>query len=142
MLQIIGRAACCRIRACAVAPGAFGGAPKVDWLLDDALKEEYVPLAQTAVILPPDYQKAIDIYKTGNYQAAVRVLEGLRDMHLPDGRVDFICFALGESYRMLHLRRPCRGKLPAGCGAFPVERQGAPEHFRLLQYAHSEKTRS
>lgn len=139
MLQVIGRACAVAFAIAAAAPGVFAGAPKVDWLLDDALKEDYVPLAQTAVVLPADYQKAIDSYKIGNYQAAVRVLEDLRDMHLPDGRQDFICFALGESYRMLRLKDLAAESFRQVVEHFPSSDKVAPSYFRLLQYAYADK---
>ena len=123
----------------AVVAAADNRAQNVDWLLDDALKEEYVPLAQTAVVLPQDYQKAVDYYKKGNYQIAIRALENLMDLHLPDGRLDFIYFALGECYRMLHLRNMASESYRAVVTNFPASNKAAPSSFRLLQYAASDK---
>jgi TolA-binding protein len=123
----------------AVIASADTNALHVDWLLDDALKEEYVPLVQTAVVLPPDYQKAIDYYKTGDYQIAVRVLENLRDLHLPDGRLDFICFALGECYRMLRLENMATESYRFIVNNFSKSDKIAPSWFRILQYAYADK---
>jgi tetratricopeptide (TPR) repeat protein len=150
MLQVIRRTFIITLIAAAIglpfkgvrngdACAASAPPPEVKWLLDDAMKEEYVPLVQTSVILPQDYQKAIDNYKTGNYQAAVRVLEDLRAMNLPDGRHDFICFALGESYRMLRLKDFAAESYRQVVTHFPSSDKVAPSWFRLLQYAYGDK---
>ncbi len=145
MLQVIRRALVIAIVQAACVFGASTGASPgasaqdVEWLLDDALKEDYFPLARTSVVLPQDYQKAIDSYKKGEYQAAVRVLESLRDMHLPDGRLDFTCFALGECYRMLHLEDFAVKSYREVVAHFPTSDKVAPSYFRLLQYAYADK---
>ena len=99
MLQVTRRILCA---VCIMA--GFAQAADVGWLFDDALKEDYIKLSQTSVVMPQDYRKAIDLYNQGNYQIAIRVLENLRDLNLPDGRLDFIHFALGECYRQCKLR--------------------------------------
>ena len=124
--------------------GRFGSqsefhAPSVDWILDDALKDDYVPLSQTSIVLPKDYQKALEYYKHGNYQAALRVFETLRDLHLPDGRLDFVYFALGECYRMLHLEGMASESYLYVTEKFPSSDKVAPSYFRLLQYASADK---
>lgn len=99
MLQVTRRMVMCILVAAAVA-----SAGDVDWLFDNGLGEDYITVRQTSVVLPRDYAQAMELYKTGNYQIAVRVLENLRDLNLPDGRLDFVYFALGECYRQLKLR--------------------------------------
>jgi len=149
MLQVIRRA----LSAALVLSACAGAAPvpdsanrsnassdrKVDWLLDDALKDDYVPLSQTAVVLPKDYQKAIEYYKQGNYQIALRVFENLRDLHLPDGRLDFVCFSLGECYRMLRLKDMASQSYRFVATKFAASDKVAPSYFRLLQYAYEDK---
>ncbi len=114
-------------------------AQNVDWLLDDALKEDYQPLLKTAVILPSDFQIALNAYKAGNYQIAIRTLENLRDLHLPDGRQDFVCFALGESYRMLKLKDLALASYKSIVKFFPESDKAAPSYYRILQYAYDDK---
>ena len=117
----------------------FLQAQNVDWLLDDALKEEYQPLLQTSVVLPADYQNALTAYKAGNYQIAIRTLENLRDLHLPDGRLDFVYFMLGESYRMLRLKDLALTSYNSIIKHFPKSDKVAPSYYRKLQYAYEDK---
>ncbi|HEX7510231.1 MAG TPA: tetratricopeptide repeat protein, partial [Chitinivibrionales bacterium] len=78
--------------------------PSVQWLMEDVLKEENIPLLQTNVITPGELSRAMEYYKAGNFRFASQVLEKLRDLNLPDGRLDFIYFALAECYRQLNLK--------------------------------------
>jgi|GEM_PF-998204 cellulose synthase operon protein C len=130
MLQVIRRAATCALLAAAAA-----SAGDVDWMFDNALGEDYVAAALTSVVLPQDYVRAMEYYKAGKYQIAARVLENLRDLYLPDGRSDFICFALGECYRQLKLRDPAVESYRYVTKKFPGSDKVAPSYFRLLQYA-------
>jgi tetratricopeptide (TPR) repeat protein len=111
----------------------------VGWLFDDALKEDYIKLSQTSVVMPQDYRKAIDLYNQGNYQIAIRVLENLRDLNLPDGRLDFIHFALGECYRQCKLRDLAVESYRNVVRRFPASDKVAPSYFRLLQFASNER---
>jgi cellulose synthase operon protein C len=111
----------------------------VDWMFGNSLGEDYVTVPQTSVVLPQDYYKAMDLYKVGKYQIAVRVLENLRDLYLPDGRIDFVYFALGECYRQLKLRDLAVGSYRNITTKFPASDKVAPSYFRLLQYAYNEK---
>jgi len=107
----------------------------VDWLYSDALAEDISPLLQTSVVLPKDYQAAMEFYKNGNYQIAIRTLENLRDLHLPDGRQDFVCFALGECYRMLAIKDLAVDQYNYIIKHFPQSDKVAPSYFRIVQYA-------
>jgi tetratricopeptide (TPR) repeat protein len=134
MLQITRRILCA---VCALA--GLAQAADVDWMFDDALKEDYIKLSQTSVVMPQDYRKAIDLYNQGNYQIAIRVLENLRDLSLPDGRLDFIHFALGECYRQCKLRDLAVESYRYVVRRCPASDKVAPSYFRLLQYAGSER---
>jgi tetratricopeptide (TPR) repeat protein len=122
---------------CAVA--CFSRAAEVEWLFDDALKDDFVTINQTSVVLPHDYTKAMEYYNLGNYQIAVRVLENLRDINLPDGRLDFINFALGECYRQLKLRDLAVESYNYVTRRCSQSDKVAPSYFRLLQYAFNER---
>ena len=119
--------------------GAEGAGTTVDWLLEDALKEESVPLPQTDIITPSDLGRAMDFYKAGNYRFASQVLEKLREMNLPDGRLDFICLALAECYRQLNLKALAVDAYREVIGNFPSSEHAAPSYFRLLQYAYEDR---
>lgn len=134
MLQVIRRIGFCMLFAAAAVH-----AGDVDWMFDNALGKDYVTVPQASVVLPQDYNKAMELYKIGKYQIAVRVLENLRDLSLPDGRIDFIYFALGESYRQLKLRDLAVESYRYITRKFPSSDKVAPSYFRLLQYAYNEK---
>lgn len=127
-----------RIFACILVSAAAALAGDVDWLFDNALGEDYVSVRQTSMVLPQDYKKAMDYYEKGNYHIAARVLERLRDLSLPDGRLDFVYFALGECYRQLKLRDLAVESFRYVAGKFPSSDKVAPSYFRLLQYAYTE----
>jgi tetratricopeptide (TPR) repeat protein len=124
---------------CALLAASVARAADVDWLFDNALGEDYVTVRQNSMVLPQDYKRAMDLYKVGNYQIAVRVLENLRDLNLPDGRLDFVYFALGECYRQLKLRDLAVESYRHVTGKFPASDKVAPSYFRLLQYAYIER---
>ncbi len=134
MLQVMRR-----VLLCVLAAAGIAAAADVEWLFDNELDKDYVLLRQTSVVLPQDYKKAFDYYKVGNYQLAVRVLENLRDLNLPDGRLDFIYFALGECYRQLKLRDLAVESYRHITRKFPASDKVAPSYFRLLQYACNER---
>ena len=120
------------------APGSAESAP-VRWLMEDALKEENVPLLQTNIITPGKLSQAMDYYKGGNYRFASQVLEKLRDLNLPDGRLDFIYFALAECYRQLNLTALSVEAYQTVTKHFPNGPYAPPAYFRLLQHAYDER---
>jgi tetratricopeptide (TPR) repeat protein len=115
-------------------PVDSGGAA-VDWILEDALKEENVPLLQTNIVTPAGLSQAMAYYKSGNYRFASHVLEKLRDLNLPDGRLDFIYFALAECYGQLNLKSLAIESYRTVTSSFPGSEHAPPSYFRLLQYA-------
>ncbi|HUI92680.1 MAG TPA: tetratricopeptide repeat protein [Chitinivibrionales bacterium] len=146
MLQVTRRilfalsiAACLWPAAALAASGQGEPAPDVGWLFDDALREDQIKLNPNSVVMPQDYRRAIDLYNKGSYQLALHVLENLRDLNLPDGRLDFIHFALGECYRQCRLRDFAVESYRTVVRRFPASDKVAPSYFRLLQYACSER---
>ena len=111
----------------------------VDWLLEDALKEEDVPLIETDVISPKEVVRALDYYKTGNYRFAVHILEKIRDLNLPDGRLDFNYFISAECYRQLKLGDCAIENYRFIINRFKGSDKEAPSYFRLLQYAYDQR---
>jgi cellulose synthase operon protein C len=112
---------------------------EVEWILDDALKEEYVSVNQTSVVMPEDFTRAMEFYAAGNYQVAVRVLENERNLNLPDNRLDFVYFALGECYRQLKLKDLAQESYRYVTVNFPQSDKTSASYFRLLQYACADR---
>ena len=75
----------------------------VDWLMDDALSDVYLPLAQSDIVTPRHIEQALKEYRNGNYRYSVSILERLQQLQLPDGRLDFVLLALGECYRQMKM---------------------------------------
>ncbi len=61
MLQMMRRILCMVLIAagCAVAGD-------VDWLFENDLEKDYIPLQETSVVLPQDYKTALENYRMGN----------------------------------------------------------------------------
>ncbi len=124
---------------CIIAYSPCSAEQQVDWLLEDALKEEYTPLLQTDVVSPADVSRALRYYENGNYRYSARILERMRDLYLPDGRLDFICFALAECYRQLSLVRSAVENYRSIAALFSTSSFAPPSYFRLLEYAYDER---
>ena len=122
-----------------VAGQSAGADAPVDWLFEDALKEENAPLIETDVIAPKDVVRALDYYKAGNYRFALHVLEKIRDLNLPDGRLDFNYFASAECYRQLNLTDLAAENYRCVINRFTGSDKAAPSYFRLLQYAYERR---
>jgi TolA-binding protein len=108
---------------------------EVDWLLEDALKEEFVPIIPTEVVTPGDVAEALGYYQAGNYRVAGRILEKLKAFNLPDGRLDFISFVLAECYRKLSLTSLAADNYRFIVSRFPSSINTPPSYFRILEYA-------
>jgi cellulose synthase operon protein C len=120
----------------AVVPVVAGDdARGVDWLLKDAYEEEYVPLSQVAIALPQEVRAALDSYHSGDFRKTVEILERLRDLRLPDGRLDFVTFVLAEAYRQLGCEDLARRDYGYVIANFSLSDKLAPSYYRLLEYA-------
>jgi cellulose synthase operon protein C len=106
----------------------------VDWLLKDAYEEEYVPLSQVAVTMPADVRAALESYHGGNFRKTVEILEKLRALKLPDGRLDFVTFVLAESYRKLGCAELARRDYHYIADNFPASDNVAPALYRLQEF--------
>ena len=115
------------------------GAPRadsqVDWLMEDALKEDNIPLVQTDVVSPKEFAKAMDFYKAGDFRFSAHILEKIKDLNLPDGRLDFVYFAAAECYRGLGLADLAVKNYSFVIQRFSGSDKAAPSYFRMLQYA-------
>jgi tetratricopeptide (TPR) repeat protein len=136
MLQII---TLLLILAAATASADQSPAEGVDWLLEDALEEEYIPLSRPSIIMPEEVQQALQLYEAKEYRRAAQTLERFRHLALPDGNLDFICFILAETYRMLGLRDRAQDNYEYVIARFPRSAKVAPSYFRLMQYAYEDR---
>jgi TolA-binding protein len=110
----------------------------VDWLMDDALEEVYQPLAQADIITPRHMELALEQYRNGNYRYSASILERLQRLQLPDGRLDFVYFALGECYRQMKLNALSEQQYETVIRFYKSSEKTAPSYFRLLQYAYED----
>ena len=139
MLQINTLHGAILVWALVVAGQSAGADAPVDWLFEDALKEENAPLIETDIVAPKDVVRALDYYKAGNYRFALHVLEKIRDLNLPDGRLDFNYFASAECYRQLNLTDLAVENYRCVINRFTGSDKAAPSYFRLLQYAYDRR---
>ncbi|MBN2036246.1 MAG: tetratricopeptide repeat protein [Chitinispirillaceae bacterium] len=114
---------------------APAGLPDVDWLLKDAYEEEFVPLSDVAVVTPIEVHHAMEEYARGNYRKTAEILEKLRCLNLPDGRLDFIAFALAECYRRLGCVDLARKEYQFVIKEFPQSDKTPFSYYRLLEFA-------
>jgi tetratricopeptide (TPR) repeat protein len=110
----------------------------IDWLLEDAYEKEYDFLNDASVVLPDEVKTAFADYKAGLYRPAIEILEKLRNINMPDGRLDIISFILAESYRQLGLTDNARNEYRFIVNRFPGSDKVIPGLFRLLEYASSD----
>jgi TolA-binding protein len=118
--------------------GVFAGQNSdhtVDWLLKDAFEEEYIPLREVEITTPPEVRIALGAYDIGDYRKAVEILEKVRELSLPDGRLDFVTFALAECYRRLGCIDLAKKDYSFIIRKFPLSDKTPPSCFRLLEFA-------
>jgi tetratricopeptide (TPR) repeat protein len=109
------------------------------WLMEDAFDDEYIPPFDIDVISPADVQTAYQLYKNGNYKEAMGFLKKIRNLNLPDGRLDFFIFIIAECNRMLKLKETARQDYTHITTRFPESDKCAPSIYRLIEYAVDEK---
>jgi TolA-binding protein len=137
MLQIMQRT----ILLIMLCNGVFAGqnsGRSVDWLLKDAFEEEYIPLSDVEIISPAEVLAALESYDKGDYRKAVEILERVRELRLPDGRFDFVTFALAECYRRLGCFDIAQKDYLFVIKKFPLSDKTPPSYFRLLEFAARE----
>ena len=78
------------------------------WLLEEPLQEEDGGYLRGDVTGPQERVQALEAYHRGEFRTALPVLERLASLQLPDGELDFVRFALAETYRMLGLEPQAR----------------------------------
>jgi len=107
----------------------------VEWMLDDALEEEFIALESSEIITQQDYRDAVQFYTDGDYRQAVVILDNLLKLNLPDGRTDFVLFLSAECYRKLAMQEKARQAYHYIIDRFPHSEKVPAAYFRLLQYA-------
>ncbi len=107
----------------------------VEWLLQCGDTDEPTQLSQVAVVLPADVLSALRCYRDGEFRRAAENLEKLRVLNLPDGRMDFIVFALGESYRQLGCRGLAARDYRFIIDNYPASDKVPSSFYRLLEFA-------
>jgi tetratricopeptide (TPR) repeat protein len=105
------------------------------WLMEDAFDDEYIQPFDIDVITPADVQTAYQLYKNGNYKEAMGFLKKIRNLNLPDGRLDFFIFTIAECNRMLKLKDIARQDYSYITTRFPESDKNAPSIYRLLELA-------
>jgi tetratricopeptide (TPR) repeat protein len=105
------------------------------WLMEDAFDDEYILPFDIDVVSPADVQTAYQLYKNGNYKEAMGFLKKIRNLNLPDGRLDFFIFIIAECNRMLKLKETARQEYIHITTRFPESDKNAPSLYRLIEYA-------
>jgi tetratricopeptide (TPR) repeat protein len=72
-----------------------------EWVIEDAYEKELLLFNDIKAVTPEEMRIALDQYNKGRFKNAAEIFEKLRQLNLPDQRLDFIVFALGECYRGL-----------------------------------------
>jgi TolA-binding protein len=106
--------------------------PSVEWILEDAFNEELLPLSEAVFVMPAEVNQAFELYKNGKYQKTIEILDKVRKLELPDGRLDFISFMLAESYRKERLTEKANNEYEFITRRFPNSDKVPPCIFRLL----------
>lgn len=126
---------------CSIASeGTF--ANTVDWILEDALEEEFITLEQSEIVTSDDYKDAVDCYKKGDYRHAGAILDNLLNLNLPDGRTDFISFMAAECFRKLDMKEKSVNAYWYVINRFPKSDKVPAAYFRVLQYAYEDRNSS
>jgi TolA-binding protein len=107
----------------------------VKWLLEDAFENDYIQLSEATYVLPEEVNQALELYKIGEYRRTIEILEKIRQLELPDNRLDFVAFLLAEAYRQLKLRENARLEYEFVASHFPGSDKTAPSLFRIMEFA-------
>ncbi|MBN1602818.1 MAG: tetratricopeptide repeat protein [Chitinispirillaceae bacterium] len=105
------------------------------WMMEDAFDDEYIQPFDIDVIAPEDVQAAYHLYKNGNYKEAMGFLKKIRNLSLPDGRLDFFIFIIAECNRMLKLKDIARQEYSYIATRYPQSDKCPPSIYRLLELA-------
>lgn len=109
------------------------------WVLEEALQDEYVPLFQPDIVGPAELVKAIEAYHRGDYRTALYFLERSQKLRLPDGALDFVMFVAAESYRMIGLKPQALENYRYVCRRFEQSDKVPPSLFRCIEYAYADR---
>jgi cellulose synthase operon protein C len=120
---------------CGCTHAGESSAREVEWLLKDAFEEEYQPLREVEITTPREVVAALESYGKGDYRKTVATLEKLRQLKLPDGRLDFVNFALAECYRELGCADLAARDYSFVIKTFPWSDKTPPSYYRLLGLA-------
>jgi tetratricopeptide (TPR) repeat protein len=105
-----------------------------EWVIEDAYEKELLLFNDIKAVTPEEMRIALDQYNKGQFKNAAEIFEKLRQLNLPDQRLDFIVFALGECYRGLGVHNKAQDQY-----RFMVENFSGSDYigaalFRMLEF--------
>ncbi len=110
-------------------------ASSIEWLLEDAFQDEHIPLSEAKYVLPSEISNALTFYEKGMYRRSIEILEKVRKLQLPDKRLDFVSFLLGESYRQLRIKQSALREYEFVTSNFPQSDKIPPSLYRIMEIA-------
>lgn len=105
------------------------------WVLQDAFETENVFINEIDAITPEELDGALKLYHQSEYSAALEKLLKVRNLNLPDGRLDFISFVIGECYRQLSIEKKSVEQYNFVINNFPKSDKVPASFYRLLEFS-------
>lgn len=106
-----------------------------EWVIEDAYEKELLLFNDINAVTPEEMRLALDKYNKGQFKNAAEIFEKLRQLNLPDQRLDFIVFALGECYRGLGVHNKAQEQYRFMVKNFPGSDNIGAALFRMLEFA-------
>lgn len=117
-------------------------ADSVDWIIEDALEEEFIALERSEIITSSDFKDALKYYRERDYRQASAILNNVLNLNLPDGRADFVAFITAECFRKLAMKERALHAYNDIISRFPHSDKAPAAYFRILQYRYEDKAPS
>ncbi|HEX3020528.1 MAG TPA: tetratricopeptide repeat protein [Chitinispirillaceae bacterium] len=111
------------------------GSDSPEWIIEDAFEKELLLINDISAITPEEVKTAIENYNKGQIKVAAEIFQKLRMLNLPDQRLDFTAFALGECYRDLGIQQKALEQYWFVLKKFPDSDKTAASLFRILEYS-------
>ena len=108
----------------------------IDWIIEDALEEEFIALESSEIITSEDFKYALKYYRDGDYRQAAAILDNLLNLNLPDGRTGFIAFITAECFRKLAMNEKSLNAYKYVIKRFPDSDKVPAAYFRILQFSY------
>ncbi len=106
-----------------------------EWVPEDAFEKELLLFNDINAVTPDEVKLAIDKYNQGQVKVAAEMFERLRELKLPDRRLDFIAFALGECYRQMGIQKKAQEQYWFVLNNFSSSDKTGAALFRILEFA-------